>query len=57
MVHKINPLLKSGGVIAADNTISHAKKVENYLNELNSNPDYQNQMLDFEAGLFLSYKL
>ena len=55
--HKINPLLKSGGVIAADNTISHAKKVENYLNELNSNPDYQNQMLYFEAGLFLSYKL
>lgn len=54
--HKIDPLLKSGGIIAADNTISHAKKVENYLEELKNHPNYQNQMLFFEAGLFLSFK-
>lgn len=55
--HKIDPLIKSGAIIAADNTISHAKKVEPYLNALNENPNYQNQMINFEAGLFLSYKL
>lgn len=55
--HKIDPLLKQGGIIAADNTISHAKKVEPYLNALLEHPRYQNQMLYFEAGLFVSYKL
>ncbi len=55
--HKIDPLLKSGGIIAADNTISHAKKVEPYLKELLEHPSYQNQMLNFEAGLFLSFKI
>ncbi len=55
--HKIDPLLKFGGVIAADNTISHAKKVEPYIKALEEHPNYQNQMLNFEAGLFLSYKV
>lgn len=55
--HKIHPLLKSGGIIAADNTISHAKKVEPYLEALINHPQYQNQMLNFEAGLFVSYKI
>lgn len=55
--HKIDPLLKSGGIIAADNTISHAKKVEPYINALIEHPNYQNQMLNFKAGLFVSYKL
>lgn len=55
--HKIDPLLKTGGIIAADNTLSHAKKVEPYLNELVDHPNYQNQMLNFEAGLFVSYKI
>ena len=54
--HRIDPLLKSGGIIAADNTISHAKKVEPYLKELLEHPSYQNQMLNFDAGLFLSFK-
>ena len=55
--HKIDPLLKSGGIIAADNTISHAKKVEPYLKALVEHPSYQNQMLNFEAGLFVSLKI
>lgn len=54
--HRIDPLLKSGGIIAADNTISHAKKVEPYLKALLEHPSYQNQMLNFDAGLFLSFK-
>ena len=55
--HKVDPLLKSGGIIAADNTISHAKKVEPYLKALVEHPSYQNQMLNFEAGLFVSLKI
>ena len=55
--HKVDPLLRTGGIIAADNTISHAKKVEPYLKELLEHPSYQNQMLNFEAGLFVSYKI
>ena len=54
--HRIDPLLKSGGIIAADNTISHAKKVEPYLKALLEHTSYQNQMLNFDAGLFLSFK-
>ncbi len=55
--HKIDPLLITGGLIAADNTISHAKKVEPYLKALAEHPSYQNQMLNFEAGLFVSLKI
>ncbi len=55
--HKIDPILKTGGLIAADNTISHAKKVEPYLKALIEHPAYQNQMLNFEAGLFVSLKV
>ena len=41
----------------ADNTIYNDKKDETYIKALEEHPNYQNQMLNFEAGLFLSYKV
>ncbi len=53
---KVHPLLKDGGIIAADNTLSHAKKCEPYIQALEEHPDYTSKMYNFEAGLFLSNK-
>ncbi|MBQ9688583.1 O-methyltransferase [bacterium] len=54
---KISPLLKKGGIIAADNILSHAEKVEEYVSAVSSHPDYQTQLIPFPAGLLLSIKL
>ena len=55
--HLIAPHLKVGGYIACDNVISHAKKVQDFLDEINANPDYENVVLPLPAGLSLAKKL
>ena len=52
----INPLVKKGGIIAADNILSHAEKVKEYVDTISAHPDYQTQLIPFEAGLLISYK-
>jgi len=52
-----DPLLAKGGIIAADNILSHYKKTKNYVDLLLNNPSYQSQILDFDAGIMLSYKI
>lgn len=52
----IDPLLKSGGIIAADNILSHAEKVEPFVTAIKNHPDYQVEILDLPAGLLLAYK-
>ena len=53
----IHPLLKKGGVILADNVLSHAKKVEPFVNAITNHKDYQVQILDLPDGLLMAYKL
>ena len=55
--NSFDPLLKKGGVIVADNILSHYKKTKNYVETLLNHPNYQSQLLDFDAGMLLSYKL
>ena len=49
-------MLEDGGIILADNILSHYEKVAPYVKELFNNPDYDSQILDMGAGMMLSYK-
>lgn len=53
----LSPKLKKGAIIAADNITSHAKKVEPFVTKIQSDPDYQVEILDLPAGMLLAYKL
>ena len=55
--HLIAPHLKVGGYVACDNVISHAEKVQTFLDDINANPDYENVVLPLPAGLSLAKKL
>lgn len=55
--HLIDPHLVVGGYIACDNVISHAAKVETYLDDIANNPNYENVVLPLPAGLSLGKKL
>ncbi len=51
-----HPLVKKGGIILADNVISHAKKVEPFIKTISNNAEYQSQVLDLPDGLLMAYK-
>ena len=55
--HLIAPHLKTGGYIACDNVISHAAKVQTFIDDINANPDYENVVLPLPAGLSLAKKI
>lgn len=52
----VHPKLKKGGVILADNIISHAKKVKPFVEAISNHKDYQVQVLDLPDGLLMAYK-
>ena len=52
----IDPILVKGGLILADNVISHAKKVKPYLDTILNHPNYQSELLNFQDGLLISRK-
>ena len=49
-------LLKEKGIILADNILSHYEKVEDYVDNLFSNKNYQSQILKLGTGMMLSRK-
>ena len=53
----IDPHLVKGGYIACDNVISHAQKVQTFLDAIDKNPNYENVVLPLPAGLSLGKKL
>jgi len=53
----IDPHLVMGGYIACDNVISHAQKVQTFLETIDKNPNYENVVLPLPAGLSLGKKL
>ncbi len=55
--HLIAPHLNVGGYIACDNVISHAQKVQTFIDDINANPDYENVVLPLPAGLSLAKKI
>lgn len=55
--HLIDPHLVIGGYIACDNVISHAAKVQTFLEDIAKNPNYENVVLPLPAGLSFGKKL
>ncbi len=53
----IDPHLVVSGYIACDNVISHAPKVQTFLEAIEKNPNYENVVLPLPAGLSLGKKL
>lgn len=49
--------LPQGAIILADNVVSHATKVADFLNEIKNDTRYQSQVLDLPAGLLMALKL
>ncbi len=53
----IHPMLKKGGIIAADNVLSHKEKVAPFVDAIQVHSDYQVEILNLPDGLLLAYKL
>ena len=49
--------LPKGAIILADNVISHAAKVADFLETIKNDSRYQSQVLDLPAGLLMALKL
>ena len=53
----LHPLLNKGGLIAADNILSHAEKVKPFVDEITSREDYQVQILPLPDGMLVARKI
>jgi len=52
----IKPHLLPNAIIAADNITSHAEKVQTFVDAINTDDDFQVEILDLPAGLLLARK-
>lgn len=53
----IRPMLQKGGVIVADNILSHYKKVEPFVLAITADPNYQTQLVPIDTGMLVAYKV
>ena len=53
----INPHMQTGGYIACDNVLSHEEKCRSFIESVETNPNYENVILPFPAGLSLARKI
>lgn len=53
----VHPFINKGGVIIADNVLSHAEKVKEFVDAIKNHLDYQVEILDLYSGLLIAYKL
>lgn len=49
-------MLVDGGIITADNILSHEEKVKPFVEAIKNNPNYQTEILNLPAGLLLARK-
>ena len=54
---KVESKITKNAIILADNVTSHYKKVENFLNYVKNNKNYQCELLNFDGGLFFIRKI
>ena len=50
----IDKMMSKNGIILADNILSHYEKVEDYVNNLFENKNYQSQIIELGTGMMLS---
>lgn len=55
--HLVDKMMKKGGIIAADNVLSHEEKVKPFVDEIMQDERYQVEILTLPAGLLLAYKV
>ena len=53
----IDKILRKGGMIAFDNMLSHKEKVQDTLEKIQSDENYQTEMINTQAGLLLAVKV
>ncbi len=53
----LEPKLKKNGLIITDNTSSHADSLNEYIEKMYSNTNFQNTRLEIGTGLLISLKL
>lgn len=52
----IHPLLKVGGIIVADDIISHSEQVKPFVDEITNRSDYKAQILNLPDGVLIARK-
>jgi len=52
----VHPLLKTGGIIVADDIISHSEAVKPFVDEITSRDDYSSQILNLPDGILIARK-
>lgn len=55
-LHLIHPLLKKGGIIVADDILSHSEPVKPFVDEIMSREDYSAQILNLPDGVLIARK-
>ena len=50
----IDKMITANGIILADNILSHYEKVQDYVENLFNNKNYQSQILELGTGMMLS---
>ncbi len=53
----VMPLLKTGGLLIADNVLSHAGEVAGFLASVQQNPEFRSAVLPMGSGLLYAIKL
>ncbi|MBQ2645346.1 O-methyltransferase [bacterium] len=54
--HAIHPLLTKGGIIVADDVISHKEQVKPFVEEITKREDYAAQILNLPDGVLIARK-
>lgn len=52
----VDKMLEKGGIITADNVLSHEQKVKPFVDEIKNRSDYQTEILNLPAGLLVARK-
>ena len=55
--HIIDKHMKKGGIITADNVLSHKEKTQTFIDDINSDKRYENVVLNLPAGLSVARKI
>ena len=54
--HAVHPLLKEGGIIVADDILSHSEQVKPFVDEIMQRNDYSAQILNLPDGVLIARK-
>ena len=53
----IHPILRKGGLLVADNVISHKKSLSDFLELIHNHEDYQHSYIEYGGGALIALKI